>query len=134
FSGMQKCYQQAYETAQILHRDISLDILMYHTQGCNFCGVLFDSDRARPAPRTGTNIFMTMDLHFPDPPRHPYRHDLESLYYALLFLARCFHNGREVEHHELGTWKSLGIPNLKVTKSALLLESLLVPQPILETS
>jgi hypothetical protein len=45
---------------------------------------------------TGTKPFMAIDLLQPDPPVHMYCHDLESMFYVLIWTTSHFHNGDEI--------------------------------------
>ncbi|KAJ7471911.1 hypothetical protein FB451DRAFT_1134717 [Mycena latifolia] len=83
----------------------------------HICGVLNDSDlsvqlgspsHSTSTQRTGTKPFMACDLLVRNPPLHCYRFDLESLYYALLFLTCRYHDGKEVEDPPFEEWYHLG--------------------------
>ncbi|KAJ6578638.1 hypothetical protein DFH09DRAFT_1361050 [Mycena vulgaris] len=52
-----------------------------------------------PAPiqRRGTQPYMAIDLLGPDPPPHLYRHDLESLFYVILWVVTSYHDGKRVK-------------------------------------
>lgn len=89
-----------YDFAEILHRDISSGNIMYRIIDGKVYGVLNDLDlsslredvtKGTPTSfqRTGTPPYMAIDLLVDDgsAPRHLYRHDLESLAYAILL--RC---------------------------------------------
>lgn len=39
---------------------------------------------------------MAIDLLVPDPPTHLYRHDLESLFYVIVWIVTSFHDGKWV--------------------------------------
>ncbi|KAF8199158.1 hypothetical protein BJ912DRAFT_1139962 [Pholiota molesta] len=92
-----KCYKWLHETAEVIHRDISENNLMYWKKADGtICGVLSDYDlsvkldREYDGPsskqRTGTRPFMARDLLEPTPREHLYRHDLESLFYVIIVL------------------------------------------------
>ncbi|KAJ6507686.1 hypothetical protein C8R47DRAFT_1236165 [Mycena vitilis] len=94
FMGIVDCHHWLYETAKILHRDISLSTLMFQGIGDEGYGVLSDFNLANfygrskslsSKKRTGTRAYMAIDLLVPDPPEHLYRHDLESLSYGSRF-------------------------------------------------
>jgi hypothetical protein len=53
---------------------------------------------------TGTKPFMAIDLLRPDPPVHMYRHDLESMFYILIWTTSRFHNGVEIVVPPLQEW------------------------------
>jgi hypothetical protein len=77
---------------------------MLRKEGDKIYAVLNDFDLAVSADvkitsskqRTGTKPFMAIDLLRPDPPVHMYRHDLESLFYVLVWTTSRFHNGDEI--------------------------------------
>ena len=83
-----------YEVPKILHCDISLNNLMLHKEGDNVYAVLNNLDLAVSADITsmslnhcmGTKLFMEIDLIYPDPMEHMYHHDLESLFYVLVWI------------------------------------------------
>ncbi|KAK0478826.1 hypothetical protein IW261DRAFT_1337302 [Armillaria novae-zelandiae] len=88
-----------YDHPQILHRDISPGNIMWRrtVEGC-IRGVLNDFDLssfrsatgASSTQRTGTLPYMAYELLFNDengqPPKHLYRHDVESIFYVVLLL------------------------------------------------
>jgi serine/threonine protein kinase len=108
FSG----YRWLYEIPKILHRDISLDNLMLRKEDDNVYAVLNDLDLAVSADvkstsskhRTGTKPFMAIDLIHPDPTIHMYRHDLESIFYVLVWITSRFHDGQEIADPPLQEW------------------------------
>ncbi|KII85762.1 hypothetical protein PLICRDRAFT_71723, partial [Plicaturopsis crispa FD-325 SS-3] len=98
-------HHKLYKDAHILHRDISVDNLMFwrDSNGTPH-GILNDYDNAifldeRYIPkhtmgphRTGTLPFMSLDFLMKTPRNAPhyYRHDLESLLYALVWICARF--------------------------------------------
>jgi hypothetical protein len=58
--------------------------------------------------RTGTKPFMTIDLIHPDPTVHVYRHDLESMFYVLVWITSRFHDGQEIGDPPLHQWANNG--------------------------
>ncbi|KAJ7613921.1 hypothetical protein FB45DRAFT_3276 [Roridomyces roridus] len=95
FKDIFECYRWLFEVAKILHRDISVKNLMYRRKDGQIFGVLNDFDLAHLAvddssppsgQRIGTIPYMAMDLLVPNPPSHLPRHDLESLFYVLVFV------------------------------------------------
>ncbi|KAK0211222.1 hypothetical protein DFS33DRAFT_1450914 [Desarmillaria ectypa] len=85
-----------------LHRDISMGNIMWGRNLAGIiCGVLVDDDLASyrdesgatSRHRTGTRPYMAFELLKNDkegrPPKHLYRHDLESILYSILVLSRC---------------------------------------------
>ena len=97
-------YRWLYDIPKILHCDISLNNLMFHKEGRNVYAVLNDLNLAVNADVkstlskhcTGTKPFMAIDLIHPDPTVHMYRHDLESIFYVLVWITSRFHNGQEI--------------------------------------
>jgi Fungal protein kinase len=85
---------------------------MLHKEGDKVNAVLNDFDLAVSADikstsskqRTGTKPFMAIDLLRPDPPVHIYRHDLESMFYVLIWTTSRFHNGDEIALPPLQEW------------------------------
>ncbi|KAJ6454024.1 hypothetical protein C8R47DRAFT_920698, partial [Mycena vitilis] len=82
-----------YDTARILHRDISLSSLMFQRIHDTLYEILCDFDVAEfhyrdfpPAPRrpTGAGPYLAADLLVSPLPKHLYRHDLESFFYVLV--------------------------------------------------
>ncbi|KAJ7447078.1 hypothetical protein B0H11DRAFT_2248503 [Mycena galericulata] len=117
-------YRSLYETAKILHRDISLNNLMYRTDGDKIYGVLRESDATLPLTalpssskrrRAGTKLFIAIDLLAPNPPVHLYRHDLESFLYVLVFLTR------KIKGSKLAQWDFLDRHALKLEKTMVML-------------
>jgi hypothetical protein len=51
---------------------------------------------------------MTIDLLQPDPPVHMYCHDLESMFYVLVWITPPFSNGEEIAEPPLQEWVDLG--------------------------
>jgi hypothetical protein len=63
-----------------------------------------DSTSTSSKHRTGTKPFMAIDLIHPDPTVHMYRHDLESMFYVLVWITSRFHNGQEIADPPLQEW------------------------------
>ncbi|KDQ23778.1 hypothetical protein PLEOSDRAFT_1108264 [Pleurotus ostreatus PC15] len=93
-----ECHHAAMETGKFLHRDISDRNLLWKwsSKHRRSVGILNDWDLASDVipsgphakHRTGTGPFMALDLLTDDdPPTHLYRHDLESLFYVLVWAA-----------------------------------------------
>ncbi|KAJ7679249.1 hypothetical protein DFH06DRAFT_507547 [Mycena polygramma] len=121
FMGVVKCHRWLYEKPKILHRDVSINNLMFRKVDGKVYGVLNDYDLAefhdRDSPpaskqRTGTRPYMAADLLVPIPPKHLFRHDLESFFYVLVFLT-C-----NLKGSELDTWTVLGMAALKNSKES----------------
>ena len=85
---------------------------MLRKEGNKIYAVLNDFDLAVSADvksvsskhRTGTKPFMAIDLIHPDPTVHMYRHDLESMFYVLVWITSRFHNGQEIADPPLQEW------------------------------
>ncbi|KAJ6507675.1 hypothetical protein C8R47DRAFT_1208720 [Mycena vitilis] len=127
FKGIIRCHYWLYDAAKILHRDISVSNLMSQLIGGEVYGVLNDFDLAiiLTAPqlstsvqRTGSKPYMAMDLLVPEPPKHLYRHDLESFLYVLVFLT-C-----TIVGSPLADWKNLGMSELADQKHKVLSRTL----------
>ena len=118
-------YRWLYEIPEILHRDISLDNLMLRKEGDKIYAVLNDFDLAVSADvksmsskhRTGTKPFMAIDLIHPDPTVHMYRHDLESMFYVLVWITSRFHDGQEIVDPPLQEWADSGSATLLKEKN-----------------
>ncbi|KAJ7882819.1 hypothetical protein B0H14DRAFT_1458935 [Mycena olivaceomarginata] len=117
FKEIFECYRWLFETVKIIHRDISLSNLMFKRMDGRLYGVLNDLDLAiqydevrlsTSKQRTGTKPYMARDLLVANPPKHLYRHDLESFLYVLAFLT-C-------DNSSLAKWESLGMEQLRKEK------------------
>jgi serine/threonine protein kinase len=110
--GLVPGYRWLYEVAKILHRDISLNNLMLRKENGIAYAVLNDFDLSVSADvkassskhRTGTKPFMAIDLLRGDPTTHLYRHDLESLFYVLVWISSRYHDGEEIVDPPLQHW------------------------------
>ncbi|KAF9502134.1 hypothetical protein BDN71DRAFT_1437613 [Pleurotus eryngii] len=104
-----ECHYTTTKYGKILHRDISENNLLWSDAAGRVTGVLNDWDLATPLDamckstnhRTGTGPFMALDLLDPVPPVHLYRHDLESLFYVLIWAAVHYDIGRGPHTHEV---------------------------------
>ncbi|KAH9855853.1 hypothetical protein C2E23DRAFT_723114 [Lenzites betulinus] len=94
----------------IHHRDLSLKNLMFYRNGDNRpCGVVNDWDLAYDAldqtnsgfELTGTMPYMAIDLlneaALRGEVRHLYRHDLESLFWILIWVVCCIEDGKQID-------------------------------------
>ncbi|KAJ3864438.1 hypothetical protein EV359DRAFT_41063, partial [Lentinula novae-zelandiae] len=133
FKQIFECYRWLYEGPKIMHRDVSISNLMFHRIDGKLYGVLNDFDLAAfhdgsvpstSKQRTGTKPFMARDLLEHPPPRHFYRHDLESFLYVLAFLT-C---DTSAPGSTLGTWIDLGMVALQDAKSNVLTIKRFPPQ------
>ena len=101
-----------YEVLKILHCDISLNNLMLCKEGDNVYAVLNDLDLTVSADVMsmssnhcmGTKPFMAIYLIHPDPTEHMYHHDLESLFYILVWITSRFNDGQEIVDPPLQEW------------------------------
>ncbi|THU81957.1 hypothetical protein K435DRAFT_972149 [Dendrothele bispora CBS 962.96] len=103
FCDVLQAHRWLYDRCRILHRDISMNNIMVRKIDGKIFGVLNDLDLASRITkemsatfkhRTGTRPFMAYELLDSDPKKlvpHLYRHDLESLFYVMLFLC-CRYN------------------------------------------
>ncbi|KAF7340698.1 Other 1 protein kinase [Mycena sanguinolenta] len=133
FRGIFRCYRWLYEKAHIVHRDISLSNLMFRTVNGKIYGVLNDFDlsvdmNAEPRfpsdseQRPGTLPYMALELLAPrpPPPRHFYRFDLESLFYAMLIASCHYHDGKKIEDRPFEEWQHLAPTALCYRKNSFL--------------
>ncbi|KAJ7679253.1 hypothetical protein DFH06DRAFT_975230, partial [Mycena polygramma] len=120
-----------YKTAKIVHRDISLSNLMFQRIDDKLYGVLSDFDLTNPYGRnkssvsklhSGTRAYMAIDLLVPKPPKHQYRHDLESFLYVLVFLT-C-----KIQGSRFADWHTLGMGPLRNSKIAAMSDNGFPPQ------
>ncbi|KAK0440229.1 hypothetical protein EV421DRAFT_788739 [Armillaria borealis] len=100
FFDIFRCHHWLYENPKILHRDISLNNMMYRKRRDNserkfqIFGVLNDFDlasslslkEAASLHRIGTPPYMAHELLGQSDVSHLYRHDVEAFYYVLLML------------------------------------------------
>ena len=69
---------------------------------------------------------MVIDLIHPDPMEHMYRHDLESLFYVLVWITSRFNDGQEIVDPPLQEWADNdGL--LLVKKESFFLMSMSIP-------
>ncbi|KAF8877694.1 hypothetical protein BD779DRAFT_1401350, partial [Infundibulicybe gibba] len=102
-----------YKKCKILHGDISINNLMYRKNRDGTHGVLNDFDLARSRlavgpeskQRTGTRQFMALDLlDTKKSYRHFYRHDLESIFYVMVFHFCGHDQGKKATYPSLQDW------------------------------
>ncbi|TCD60147.1 hypothetical protein EIP91_010644 [Steccherinum ochraceum] len=116
FFDVFKCYRWLYEKCNIVHRDLSHSNILWDegTTG-RVVGVLNDFDLVsyrKPVTdtlpsseqRTGTKPFMAIELLQDSPPIHDFRHDLESLFYVMLWHTRRYRGGRLVSSPPYEDW------------------------------
>jgi hypothetical protein len=108
---------------------------MLREQDGKIFGVLNDFDLAvqvdaqdpSSKQRTGTKPFMAIDRIVKEPPRHMYRHDLESFYYVIIWLTSRYENGHEIKNPPLDEWALADGVGLEKLKKSFFFD--LVPNP-----
>jgi Fungal protein kinase len=87
---------------------------------------IFASNNHSPSSKTctGTQPFMAIDLLGHPTDLHRYRHDLESLFYALVYVTARYHNDQEIEDPLLQDWDDLVEEALKSVKTRFLNDAL----------
>jgi serine/threonine protein kinase len=118
-------YEWLYTKPGIFHRDISVNNMMYRKKDGKVFGVLNDYDlvifKSNNAPssktRTGTKPFMAIDLLGNPTDVHRYRHDLESMFYVIVYVTSRYHEGQELDDPPLQCWEELGEVALKAEKA-----------------
>lgn len=119
-------YEWLHTKPGIFHRDISVNNMMYRKKGGKIFGVLNDYDLAilksnntpSSKTRTGTRPFMAIDLLGKPTDVHRYRHDLESLFYVIVYVTSRYHEGQDIDDPPLQNWEELGEVALKAEKEA----------------
>ncbi|KAF8877704.1 hypothetical protein BD779DRAFT_1556681, partial [Infundibulicybe gibba] len=124
-----RCYEWLYKKCKILHGDISINNLMYRKSHNGIHGVLNDFDLARSRldvgpqskQRTGTRQFMALDLlDTKKSYSHFYRHDLESVFYVMVFHFCGHDQGKEATYPSLQDWLEVSNKALWEKKKAFL--------------
>lgn len=133
-------YQWVHDTGGILHRDISINNLMYREDSGRVSGVLIDYDMAvgvnrdptagqSSKQRTGTKPFMARGLLKKEPEPHVFRHDLESLFYCYLWmlLKKEVHRTKSdptktVHIHPLQHWEDMPTLSLGERKLSMIVD------------
>ena len=108
---------------------------MLRKEGDHVYAVLNDFDLAVSADaqsqslkhRTGTMPFMAIDLLREEPVEHLYRHDLESLFYVLVWITSRFNDGKEIPSPPLQEWAKGDHRIVETSKCAFILEPSLFP-------
>ncbi|KAK7007367.1 other 1 protein kinase [Favolaschia claudopus] len=134
FLGVFEGYRWLYEKCNIMHRDVSLNNMMYREVQGKVYGVLNDFDLAvlvgnnpllsTSKQRTGTKLYMARELLELDPsgptPSHLYRFDLESLFWVLVIISCHYENGKEIEtaKQPFHNWYRLGSKALGSEKAS----------------
>ncbi|KAK0201059.1 hypothetical protein DFS33DRAFT_1101359 [Desarmillaria ectypa] len=141
FFDILQIHKWLYDHPKIIHRDISPGNIMWRrTVNGDLYGVLndFDLSTVRDATcasslqRTGTLPYMAYELLINDengnPPKHIYRHDVESVFYVIFLLCCCYQLVTTSNSHEpailartkvpsqFDHWHKLGRADLKVQK------------------
>jgi hypothetical protein len=108
-------YRWLYENAHIMHRNISLNNLMYRKINGKFCGVVNDFDlsehlgqwpRSTSKHRTRTAPYVSVDLLVSGPPP-PHSIDLESLFYVIVYIVYQYHEGNKIDNPPFDAWDHL---------------------------
>ena len=113
---------------------------MYRKKDGKVFGVLNDYDLAifksnnalSSKTCTGTKPFMAIDLLGNPTDVHRYRHDLESLFYVIVYVTSRYHEGQEIDDPPLQDWEELGEVALKATKALFITGALPLPTPFFE--
>ncbi|KAJ7231053.1 hypothetical protein B0H12DRAFT_1192785 [Mycena haematopus] len=135
FRGIFKCYRWLFEKASIMHRDISINNLMFRRIDGKVYGVLNDFDlssqindpSSTSKHRTGTEPYMAIDLLAKDPPPpHLYRFDLESLYYVLAYVVCQYEEGKKINNPPFDEWDNLSTKYLLLKKKEFINEPIRV--------
>ncbi|KAF8573370.1 hypothetical protein K439DRAFT_981699 [Ramaria rubella] len=130
------CIHQLFVKASILHRDIShSNVMAEKMQDGSFRGILIDFDLAiridtlhddghSSLHRTGTLPFMAVDLLTDKPVTHRFQHDLESLFYVLVWISAHFDYRGHFEHHDpLPGWQTGPLQQIRNNKIGFLITS-----------
>src|SRR5882757_6262881 len=72
---------------------------------------------------------MAIDLLRTDPPVHMYRHDLESMFYVLVWITSRFHYGEEIADPPFQDWVDHSRMDLVEKKRSFLIALPLAPTP-----
>ncbi|KAK7028545.1 other 1 protein kinase [Favolaschia claudopus] len=129
FFGLFKCYRWLYEVAGIMHRDIKLTTLMYRKLSpAQIYGVLNGFTLAVLTP--GHSLLRRLEtpppllafdlLESALPVEYLYRYDLETLFYALLFISCHYEDGAQIARHRqpFKDWHELSNSNLLSYKTS----------------
>ncbi|KAF8885203.1 hypothetical protein BD779DRAFT_1673838 [Infundibulicybe gibba] len=132
YQGIVEGSEWLHTECEILHRDISINNLMYRKAKNEngedvIYGVLNDFDLALWGPakgpqskqHTGTKQFMSIDLlDHTRPCSHFHRHDLESIFYVMVFHLCGYHEGEEIAF-PLQKWRKATGESLYESKNTL---------------
>ncbi|TCD65487.1 hypothetical protein EIP91_002571 [Steccherinum ochraceum] len=122
-----RAHKWVYTLAGILHRDFTINNMMYYVDGEEVFGVINDFDLSRSVdaineeislrrpsvgkvrPVVTTNVgaacYQSVEIAAsPDPPVQEYRHDLESAFFALCWQVAT-HNPETMEYRDLEEWE-----------------------------
>ncbi|THU81956.1 hypothetical protein K435DRAFT_844549 [Dendrothele bispora CBS 962.96] len=131
FCDVLQAHRWLYDRCRILHRDISMNNIMVRKVDGKIFGVLNDLDLASRVTkemsatskhRTGTRPFMAYELLDSDPKKlvpHLYRHDLESLFYVMLFACCRYNLDGESVSSLYDEWLTDSAENLSNSKEVL---------------
>ncbi|KAF8334685.1 uncharacterized protein EI90DRAFT_2914920, partial [Cantharellus anzutake] len=130
YRNILECHHWVCNIPRVLHRNISLDNIMYRETDGKVCGVLNgydlsienDSDSRAPSSRhrTGTKPYMATDFLESTPfPPHPY-HDFESLIYVIIAHTARYQGGKLMSNPPLQKWFDSDSERLKDIKAGLI--------------
>ncbi|KAG7088858.1 hypothetical protein E1B28_012812 [Marasmius oreades] len=131
------CHRWLVTVPGIMHRDISVNNLMFRLTGDRKVGVLNDFDlactmeenrRATSKQRTGTKPFIAIDLltlvkGAEGSAKHFVRYDLESLVYVFAWIICRYENGQEIKDPPLEGWCKGNWTAVRTTKLAWLMDT-----------
>ncbi|KAG7086790.1 hypothetical protein E1B28_002718 [Marasmius oreades] len=118
FKDIVYCHQWLVTVPGIMHRDVSINNLMFRVKGDRKFGVLNDFDLActldedhqsSSKQRTGTKPFIARDLLTPAKEsdtlqKHFVRYDLESMVYVFAWIICRYEDGREIRNPPFEGW------------------------------
>ncbi|KAJ7229865.1 hypothetical protein GGX14DRAFT_553369 [Mycena pura] len=124
FHGIYKCYRWLFETAGIdgkvygVLNDFDLSVLRNKEPG------------STSKQRIGTEPYTAVDLLVVGPPPpHPYRFDLESLFYVVAYVVCQYHEGKKIDNPPFQLWDHLPTTTLRAVKQAFLSNSMTTIPP-----
>src|SRR5258705_13651651 len=109
-------HREVYIKANVLHRDINPENLMVKVEaGGGYVPFLIDFDFAKDVNRDNSDVqirthrtmatpFLAMELLADHPPVALYRHDLESFWWCLCWIAVSYLDGKQIKTDELEGW------------------------------
>ncbi|KAF8338021.1 uncharacterized protein EI90DRAFT_3041335 [Cantharellus anzutake] len=136
-------HHELFENLGILHRDISVNNLMYDPNEPEY-GYLIDLDRAErvmdvetktmltrnPCPPVGTKAFLSIELCTDKPVLHLYRHDLESFFYVLAWLLSRYRDGKRTNSQAFSEWGTGDWDTVKKQKQSMFSSEYKYPEDV----